>query len=705
MALAILELLDSDDARVKFRIDTGTNRYYQLKIGKSVTRRHGIDWVDGVVGSTPMRTNELGGSLLSSAKEISIPAKAFESGNAYVQLFSYKTPDGKAPAFSEVIKAGLKYQFPFTNTSNREQPLSIAKSTGMTANSMNDSFQTPRNIHCRTYGETYSRQASLEDLLGTIVKVVAPVVSKLLTSNPDGQVAGSGGNGAAGAGTADLLKGGVDTLAALLKQVLGGLQAGKETAPAKSLSVFTQPAGSNRFFQSPKSQFSRPFIFGIDDALLASLAGPVLQILPQLMNGANQQRLQMRQENNKLVTDVLNSVNARILQERLLDAQRQAAKDSQTAKAAELEQLIKLLEVQAETGLTAANLPAIAKPQSLDHGYSSVLSAKAVLSFMTADPVSWNGKPSILFVKGQPVQLKIQFTVAEPVPTKPLPKAILKVAFKDPSNQAVMFEKTFKQKDVSPNAIMKLSFTEGELSHLPVNKPVVVLAEIRWLRSKDKKEITALGSSEITLVTKYFLKEQGPELAEEKELTDMNRFRPFWNKIWEAPSLDKTTQNGDRKKYLWELDVNAKYSVLLSPDHQANGLMNTKVLQGRKDEDSVREKTEGKMKGGIELSVAELNKLIPLWNGDPVLEPEKLEAFKTESFARNNAREFVYRLNLKGKASDRGMVWVIPIFKLIEFTLGSALKMNEDGQVIEVSEEKVGFPLPVSARIIGLKSS
>lgn len=711
MALAILELLDSDDARVKFRIETGTNRYYQLKIGKGVTRRHGIDWVDGVVGSTPMRRNEEGGSLLGSAREISIPAKAFESGNAYVQLFSYKTPEGKAPAFSEVIRAGMQYQYPFTNSPSRELSLSRSLSTSPTANgaavkSMNGSFQNPRNIRCRTYGETYSQQASLEDVLGTIVKFVGPVVAKLITSKPDGQAAANGaGNAAGGAGTADMLKGGVDTLATLLKEILGSIQVGKETAAAKSLSVFTQPAASNRFFDVPDSQFARPFIFGIDDALLGAAIGQVVQILPQLMNGANQQRLQMRQENNKLVTDALNTVNARILQERLLDAQHQAAKDAQTAKAAELEQLIKLLEVQGETGLTAANLPAVAKTQSLDNGDSSVLSNKAVLSFITADPVPWNGKPSILFVKGQPVQLKIQFTVAEPVPTKPLPKAILKVTFKDPSSQSVMFEKTFKQKDVSPNAIMKFSFTEGELSHLPVNKPVVVLAEIRWLRSKDKKEITALGSSELTLVSKYFLKEQGQTLDVEKELTDMNRFRPFWNKIWEAPSLDKASQNGGRKKYLWELDANAKYSVLLSPDHEANGLMNTKVLQGRKDEESLGEKTEGRMKGGIELSVAELNKLIPLWNGDAVLDAEKLEAFKTESFARNSAREFVYRLKLQGKAADRGMVWVIPIFKLTEFTLGSALKTNEDGQVMEVSEEKVRFPLPVSARVIGLKSS
>src|SRR2546421_3256224 len=337
MALAILELLDSDDARVKFRIDTGTNRYYQLKIGKSVTRRQGIDWIDGVVGGTAIRPNELGGSLLSSAKEISIPARTFDNGNAYVQLFTYKTPEGKSPAFSEIIRAGMRYQYPFQNSPASDSSYSRGTSMSITPMNANGSFQTARTIPCRTYGEVYSQQASLEDVLGTIVKFIGPVVSKLLTSKPDGQA------GAGGAVTPDLLKGGVDTLATLLKELLGGIQTGKEVATAKSLSVFAQSPAANRFFETPNTQFARPFVFGIDDALIGAAIGQVVQILPQLMNGANQQRLQMRQENNKLVTDALNTVNARILQEKLLEAQQQAAKDAQTAKAAALDQLIKLL--------------------------------------------------------------------------------------------------------------------------------------------------------------------------------------------------------------------------------------------------------------------------------------------------------------------------------------------------------------------------
>ena len=53
----------------------------------------------------------------------------------------------------------------------------------------------------------------------------------------------------------------------------------------------------------------------------------------------------------------------------------------------------------------------------------------------------------------------------------------------------------------------------------------------------------------------------------------MSRYRPFWNKIWEAPTLDAVNRAGGRPKSLWELDVNTRYLVLLTPHEQANGLI------------------------------------------------------------------------------------------------------------------------------------
>ena len=45
----------------------------------------------------------------------------------------------------------------------------------------------------------------------------------------------------------------------------------------------------------------------------------------------------------------------------------------------------------------------------------------------------------------------------------------------------------------------------------------------------------------------------------------------------------------------------------------------------------------------------------------------------------------------------------MPIFKLFDFTLNTVQTTDESGQVLTVGEEQVRFPLPVAARVIGLK--
>src|SRR6185436_18999032 len=103
MALALLDPLGSDSRGARFRIDTGTSRYYQLKVGKARQRRAGLDWIDEVVYATPIAVNRAGGDLLGSSTSVRVPAKYFEGGRAYVQLFSFKTADGRSPAFSNVV--------------------------------------------------------------------------------------------------------------------------------------------------------------------------------------------------------------------------------------------------------------------------------------------------------------------------------------------------------------------------------------------------------------------------------------------------------------------------------------------------------------------------------------------------------------------------------------------------------------------------
>ncbi len=681
MALAILELVALEHERVRFHIDTGTNRYYQLKLGRAVQHRSGIDWVDDIFFSSPVALNEEATSLIDSTQELTLPSTHFNKNPTYAQLFSFKTRAGKSPAFSSVIR--IPHGLTEPTLLDLSPAFALAASTHMS-----ETFHPTRKIPCRSYVETYARQASLDELLGKIVKLAAPVVLQMLGGAQQGSTQNAQTPPNASPNT-DL----GNVLTQLLQLLFGKLTNTDGTHRSETHSLNDMYAYDNRFLSTQTSQFAQAFFW---QAILQAIAVPLVQVLPQLMNAANQGRLQMKTANNKLVTDILSEVNRRMLLEQLLQAQRQIPANAAPEDTTNLNQLIQVLQ-------QAAPAQAAVTPHSLSIDDSSSLSKQVVLTFVHAAPLLWNGMPKVLFAQNQAIQLKIRLNIAEPAPKRALAKAIIRIIFKDDATQSILYEKTYKHKNILPNSVIAVPFSANELSALPANKPLSIFAELRWLSAKSGRHYKALGSSEIVLVNTYFLKEQGEALAQEQELSDMQRFRSFWNKIWEAPQLDRMSNAGHEKKYLWELQVNAKYTFLLSANNSSNGVMETKILRSH-DPESITERIEGRMKAGIELSITELNKLLPLWQGQPALAHDKLAALNTPLFAQQHASEFIYAMKLKGRAREQGMIWVVPVFKLFRFTLNAIQSSDDAGQITSATDESIVFPLPVSARLLGLKS-
>jgi hypothetical protein len=696
MALALLDLVGTEGPGLRFRIDTGTNRYYRLKLGRDVRDRSGVEWIDDVVFETPLQATRTGSGLLDTAMEVVAPGDRLEPGRGYAQLFSFKTSEGRAPAFSAVVRVGGAMSIP---GADYVAPESTEMQETMHINVQ--SFEHPRPVSSRTCAEQLG-SPTFGDLLSQIVKVAGPIVMGVIGSQGAAPGTGTAPAGAVGAGApgADLLAGLVNQILKLIPGLAAPAAAPQATA-APSLSAATSIGTGNRFGNAASPGLARPFVFGIDDVLLGAVIGQVVQVLPQLQNAANQKRIQMQAQTNKLVSDVIAGVNQRMLLDRVLQAQSQAS----GAQASDLAKLAELLQ-QAGAGVAPSPNGTPAAPattQSVAPGpHDPTLSNRAVATFVTRAPLAWNGAPHLLFAKGQAIELEVSLTVAEPAPKTPLPKAIIRVVVKDPADQSVVAEKVVKQKDLAANGSVHVTFSEAQLARVPAGRPVSILAEIRWLTSSGA-ERTALGSTEAVFVEHHFVKERTGTIGDERELTDMDRFRPFWNKIWESPALDAAA--GKPRQLLWELDANLRYTVLIAPDHDSNGVMETKFLVATKDPEAVTDRTEGRMKAGVELSVAELGKLAPLWGDEPVLDAARLDAFRTADFAKATASELIHRVKLKGRAAERGLVWIVPVFRLGEFILGSVDAADASGQVTAVTEEKVRLPLPVAARILELTSS
>ena len=152
-----------------------------------------------------------------------------------------------------------------------------------------------------------------------------------------------------------------------------------------------------------------------------------------------------------------------------------------------------------------------------------------------------------------------------------------------------------------------------------------------------------------------------------------------------------------------ELDVNTRYLVLLTPHEQANGLIETRLNAAPSDPDEIRLTASGRLKGGIELSFEEVNKLAELFGAQP-LDADRLAALRAHAVAHAESGEFIAAIKLKGRANERGMVWVVPVFRLAEFTLSAVQKIDESGQILSVADETVRYPVPVAARVLGLRS-
>ena len=501
---------------------------------------------------------------------------------------------------------------------------------------------------------------------------------------------------------------------------------------------------TNRFSAAQTAELSHAFIAPVLLAFLGPLLdgivkvlpgviGPIAQNAPQFMaqlnqhlpmliNALNQKAMQTKAGDNKLATDTVAQVNQRTIAQDFLRAQ-QAMLSGSSIDPAALAQLLQMLQqasppapatpdpmapaapVATAPAPTAQTPAAVAKSLALPAASDASPSRRAVLTFSEGPTQPWNGSPHVLYARSRGIQLKLRLMVAPPVPSAPLPKAILKLVLKDSDDKSVLLEKTLKLKNVAAYSEMAVPFAAEELTKLATNRPLCAYAELRWLNSSTSGQSAAVGSTAFILVDPCFVKQQGAAVSPEREPRDMNLYRSFWNKLWESPVIDEAGSRGERpSQVLWELDVNAKYSVLLSAEHDANGVMETRLLQEKTDPEDISARTQGRLKGGMELSIAALGQLLPLWDGVATPTPEQIEALRVKPVETANTSELIYHIKLNGKAGKRGIVWVLPVFRLFEFTLGRVRDTDDSGCVTGVSDETVRYPLPVAARLIGVKS-
>ncbi len=689
MALAILHWEANERGHYRFKIDIGTNNFFKFNIGRNTDIKGGLKWVTDTVRSTPFKRRRKDFFFGDTGEEILLPINYFDENNCYVQLISAKDEHGKSLAVSDIVKV----PFSLRRVNTTDFGISSIASIPMSNLTFNPSRKISHNY------QELSHQYSIEEIIGSVARVVLPVAVNMLTQST-GASATTGAPAAGGNGSAQMnnITGILTTILRALLPALSGISTQQSTFHQSDIS-------SNRF-NGGNYEYAKPMVFGIDDALLATMAAPViqqgLQLLPQLINATQQHRLQILQANNQLMTTLAGDVQRRLMMQQMLQNQAPGQPASQTIDPAVLAQLLAMLQAQPAVAAPAVPAPAAPAPApavAVAHSLSAIaytLSNNVLLTFENLEMQKYMDHDTLILQKSDKILFRIKINVPNN-PKRPLPKAIYTFYFKDVVTKKIYLVKTFKKKDIIANTVTEFDFSKNELVNVPLQNVVEIFVEMRW-QTADGKEFKAVNSCNSVFVGNYFLQSQGAAVSQEKELNDMKVYRSFWNKIWQSPV-------GGKSKFSWELLIDLKYTISISPDHVSNGLTDTKLSVEAKDKESLIDTTAGKMKAGLELSLTELNKLMDGWDGERLLDDEKLSALKNLDFTRNNAAELIYNIKLKGKSYEQGNIWIIPIFKMFDITLSKIENTNEYGYVNRVSPARVKFPLPVSTRILGLKSN
>lgn len=679
MALALLDLVDFDAAGYDLSVDTGTNTLFEIRLGDEAVQRAGFDFVDGVFQQMPLRRAEGSGDPLAPPETVRIAAPP-RDGALFAQLYTYKA-DKRSPAISAVV------ELPRLGRSRpRMRP---ARSLSLEVPAMN----APANLSVRAIGyrdATPVAALSFDTILAEVIRIAQPIVAEILKSagGAGGGTTGGGGAGVSGAGA-----GAGEIISGLLKAFLSAAPAPAGGAPL----VQTKSLPDNRFSAAQSGPYASPMFY---EQIIAAAIGPLIQILPQLANAANQRDKDRRTAQDLLTGGILKDINQRLLMDKVLEAQRQTAANTEEGGPS-AEDLAKLAALISQLPPAPATPVAVTKSLSLPprtKGPVAKPSARAILEPIASVPIAWFGGSDPLYARSGRIALRYRFVVAAPVPANPLAKAILKVVIADEANSALRCEKSVRLTGVLPGSEIECIFEPGELTQLPSGSRMIATAALRWPGRSGATE--ALGSMPLVLVGPLFVKARGNEVGVERELTDMQRWRQYWNKMWEAPSLDK---EGDGSKRRWKIDADIRYAVVLGSDPR-NGVMETRFKAARADPDDDYALTQGRLKGGIELTMPQLSALRGLWDL-PELAAETVAALADTAFLERNGGEAVRRIAMKGRAGERGIVWMIPTFRLVDVQLSRVKDRGVAGDVVTVEDETVQLPLPVALRVLAMKSN
>jgi len=311
------------------------------------------------------------------------------------------------------------------------------------------------------------------------------------------------------------------------------------------------------------------------------------------------------------------------------------------------------------------------------------------LKFEEVTPLMMQGRSRVVYKNDQ----EIAFPLSVETP-RPIPKATLQLLVKNPATLEILIEEKYPIQQVDSGHLTVMPKLSPErMRSLQPNEEYLVCVVLVWQgkskQTKAKKIIGTSMSQLITLVGEYcFDRIEGA--AEVIPLNDVNKFRPYWHKIWEG----KFSQSMRR------ITLDCKYYYALEGDRTNNARMET--LTKIDDEKGLEQ--IGRLKTGLMMNPYALNELISQISQQQKLDEAQLSALLASEFKERFNHAARTQVKFKGRSGDSVALWVYPELRLQRVMLKKVKQTDANGHVLELGEQAVYFPMPAVAHFIGVST-
>jgi hypothetical protein len=714
MALAVLDLDDDGGAAagiagVSFRCQIGCNRYYVYAVG----RRD-----EGVASEVldPSFESRMQGPLPPAAMgrvTLEIPRDRLGREDRFVQLVSFRSPDRRGPAVSEIVEVPLfalgRRAAPLRrggalmlSVLDRDTPLRAAV-IGVPAESVPFQLRERKRSEAMFWGA-----------IGSLISNALPAISGLL-----GGGAGAGGlSGIVGKllpGLGDLLKGGSggglgDIVGKLLGSLTGGGDAkgGGGTAnlldevkklvadPKVQEMVFDflrkTLAGGSATASSETKSLRRPRTFGYamtrgEPLSEAQIAPALLALLPMLEKVLTPETIQAVLDQPAKLTGAVADGIAKVGNVAIDAAKVENDWIAKFNPGINDTDIISLMKGVPPGRVSALGLPAPkvgAGVSGRDLPYRRVDSVE--LHFTAGSTEIVNNQTRVAYLMGRDLGLELE--VRTP---REIPDPTLEIAIKDCDTLEAVWRTRVRPGALRAGRVPRpVVVPAAALAHLPASEDYVVTATLFW-KNRAGRSIGTSRTMNLTLVGPLAFDRLGPARPPAR-LDDAGAYRNFWHKVWQA-SL------GEGRRF--ELDC--KYYVTLDPARTRNGRMESLVDLAQ----TARTRRAGRLKSGLLMAPDELAALAPRLGGG-ALSPEVREALRTSEIAErlsHAARAKVEFAPKHGGTGDSVSLWVYPEVQLQEVVFKRARDVGAGGRVLRFDEQKALVPVPVAVHFVGVSTA